>query len=168
MAAESRISSNYVAGPGYNCVFPRYIYRVTNTAHLHDKEIYYIINNGFAKGKCKQIDYYKNEDNEQPYKNSRIGTVVMHDEGKFYEIDDSDRNSDINTHIGSFTTPKKKEDIEGIDTATIFATYHVYSKTEAPKPKQETVQGGKKSRKQRKQRKSRKSRKQKKSRKSRK
>jgi hypothetical protein len=160
MADPFRISSNYVAGPGYNCVFPRYIYRVTNTAHLHDKEIYYIINNGFAKGKCKQIDYYNNEDNEQPYKNSRIGTVVMHDKGKFYEIDDSDRNSDIKTHIGSFTTPKKKEDIEGIDTATIFATYYVYSKREP-----QTVQGGKKSRKQRKSRKQKKSRKSRKSRK---
>ena len=164
MAQPIRISSQDSAGGDYRCVFPRYKYIVKATDILRDKEIYYIINKTYQH-KCIQIyDYNKYGNNEHDkeggYKGSRIGTVVMHDEGKFYEIDDSYRTSDIKTHIGSFTTPTKKEDIEGINTTTIFATYDVYSKTE-PLP----VQGGKKSRKQRK---SRKSRKQKKSRKSRK
>ena len=153
-----RISRQDSAGFGYKCVFPRYIYLMEATDILHDKEIYYIIEKTHPH-ECIQIQDYKNNDNNNK-KSSRIGTVVMHDEGNFYEIDDSDRNSDINTHIGSFTTPKIKEPNVVIDKATIFATYYVYSKT-----KPQTVQGGKKSRKQRKQRKLRKSKKQRKSRK---
>ena len=161
MAQRIRESTQHSAGGDYRCVFPRYKYIVKATDILRDKEIYYIINKTYQH-KCIQIyDYNKYGNNKQPYIDSRNGTVVIYEkggEGQFYEIDDSDRNSDIKTHIGSFTTPKKKEPNVVIDKDTIFATYDVYSKTEP-------VQGGKKSRKQRK---SRKSRKQKKSRKSRK